>query len=172
VPGLLRISRPVSRDDRGTFSKVIGEGDDVGNRPFVTREIFWSGSTRGVFRGMHVQLPPRATRKLVFVPFGSVRDFVLDLRVGSPTFGLLWEGRLDEQSGGLIIPEGCAHGFEVVSDSAVMAYAQEDFHSADHDGGIEYSSAGVVLDTESAVVSPRDLSLPVLSGFDSPFRYS
>ena len=55
----------------------------------MTREVFWSQSERGVFRGLHVQLPPRAARKLVFVTTGRVRDFVLDLRRGSPTEGQL-----------------------------------------------------------------------------------
>jgi dTDP-4-dehydrorhamnose 3,5-epimerase len=119
-----------------------------------------------------VQLPPRSTRKLVFVVSGEVRDFVLDLRVGSPTEGEVAEFRLDGHRGGLVIPEGCAHGFEVLSDSAAMVYAQEEYHGADEDSGILYSSAGIVLESADAVVSARDLALPSLASFSSPFRFA
>lgn len=121
---------------------------------------------------MHVQLPPRATRKLVFVTQGRVRDFVLDIRRGSPTEGELWATELEASGGGLVIPEGCAHGFEVLSDEASMVYLQEDFHSAEHDGGVLYSSAGVILEAAAPIVSARDLALPSLTAFTSPFVFA
>ena len=172
MPGVVLTTRPPMVDERGSFTKVLGEGDEGGQPPFVTREAFWSHSGRGVFRGLHVQLPPRSTRKLVFVTHGDVRDFVLDLRVGSPTCGEVHEFELSASTGGLVIPEGCAHGFEVLSDGASMVYLQEDFHSPDHDGGILYSSAGVELAATQPVISARDLALPPLADFDSPFEFA
>jgi dTDP-4-dehydrorhamnose 3,5-epimerase len=139
---------------------------------FVTREVFWSQSAKGVFRGLHVQLPPRAARKLVFVTSGSVRDFVLDLRRGSPTEGQVHEFQLGDVTGGLVIPEGCAHGFEVLSDGAAMVYLQEDFHSPEHDTGVLYSSVDVQPITATPIVSARDLELPPMSSFDSPFEFA
>lgn len=121
---------------------------------------------------MHVPLPPRAARKLVFVAFGEVRDFVLDVRRGSPTEGEVWQNLLDSSGGGLVIPEGCAHGFEVLSESAAMVYLQEEFYSPDHDGGILYSSAGIDLSSNIPIISERDLALPPLSFFDSPFTFA
>ena len=171
IPGVYLTSRPASFDDRGSFTKVLGEGDEPGVAPFVTREVFWSSSVRGVFRGMHVQLPPRSAAKVVFVVHGAVRDFVLDLRRGSPTQGQLWESRLDASTGGLVIPDGCAHGFEVVSDEAVMVYLQTAFHSPEHDGGVNYASAGVVLEAAQPLISKRDAELPQLADFDSPFEF-
>lgn len=172
VPGLLLTTRDALIDDRGSFTKILGDGDDAGSVPFHTREVFWSRSTRGVVRGLHVQLPPRATRKLVFVAHGAVRDFVLDLRIGSPAYGTVWEVELDERGGGLVIPDGCAHGFEVVSDMAAMVYLQEDFHSPADDGGVLFTSAGIVPVTESPIVSARDLALPDLADFVSPFEFA
>lgn len=169
IPGLFLTTREGLLDSRGSFTKILGEGDDVDAPPFVTREVFWSRSTRGVLRGLHVQLPPRSTRKLVFVTHGAVRDFVLDLRVGSPTYHAVLEIPLDERSGGLVIPDGCAHGFEVVSDEAAMVYLQEDFHSPEHDSGVLYTSAGVVPVADGPIVSARDLALPSLEDFTSPF---
>lgn len=172
IPGVFITTRPTLPDERGAFTKILGQGDEAGSAPFRTREIFWSSSARGVFRGFHLQLPPHAARKLVFVPTGAVRDFVLDLRRGSPTEGQVWETRLDEASGGLIIPEGCAHGFEVVSDQASMVYAQEDFHHPESDAGVLFSSLGIVLECAQPIVSTRDLALPTLSEFASPFEHA
>lgn len=158
-------------DARGSLTKILGEGDDAPGGRFDVREVFWSHSRQGVFRGLHIQLPPRSTRKLVFVTQGVVRDFLLDVRVGSPTEGVLWETELDATTGGLLIPDGCAHGFEVVSDSASMVYLQEDVHSPDHDGGVLFSTAGVVLVSSEPVLSDRDRALVALADFDSPFGY-
>lgn len=171
IPGAhLTARRPIG-DARGSLTKILGEGDDAPGGRFVVREVFWSMSQRGVFRGLHVQLPPRATRKLVFVTQGVVRDFLLDLRRGSPTEGLLWETELDATTGGLLIPDGCAHGFEVVSDTVSMVYLQEDFHSAEHDGGVHFASAGVELRSAAPELSPRDVALVPLADFDSPFTW-
>lgn len=156
-------------DPRGAFVKVVGEGDNGQERPFVPRELFWSRSAAGVFRGMHVQVPPDHGRKLVFVVSGEVRDFVVDLRRNSPTFGDVLEVRLDDRSGGLLIAEGCAHGFEALTDSVVV-YGQESFHATESDTGVLYSSVGITPRTSHPVVSERDLALPPLSAFDSPFE--
>jgi dTDP-4-dehydrorhamnose 3,5-epimerase len=164
-------SRPPATDTRGSLTKILGEADQTPDGPFAVREVFWSRSVRGVFRGLHVQLPPRATRKLVFVTDGVVRDFLLDLRRGSPAEGVLWETELSPATGGLLVPDGCAHGFEVLSDDASMVYLQEDFHSAPHDGGVHFASAGLVLASGEPLLSDRDRALGPLADFDSPFTF-
>jgi dTDP-4-dehydrorhamnose 3,5-epimerase-like enzyme len=165
-------TRPRYDDARGSFTKVLGEGDSGDQPPFLAVEMFWSSSPRGVFRGLHVPGPGRSSRKAVFVAHGRVRDFVLDLRRGSPTEGLLYEVDLDEAGGALIVAEGCAHGFEVVSDRAAMVYAQERHYDPGEDLGVLYSSAGVVLAAPDPVVSERDAALPALADFDSPFPFA
>lgn len=171
IPGVFTVGRPVFEDTRGSFVKVLGEGDWGDQAPFIAREVFWSRSNRGVFRGMHVQLPPHDGRKLVFVVAGSVRDFVADLRVGSPTEGRVLEMPLDERSGGLLIPEGCAHGFEALEGGSVVIYGQEAFYSSEHDSGILYSSAGIELANARSVISSRDRELTPLDSFVSPFTF-
>ena len=163
IPDVWRTSRRPALDDRGAFTKIVGEGDEGDAQPFSTREIFWSRSARGVFRGLHLQVPPKATRKVVFVVSGAARDFVLDLRVG--------EFELDPTTGGLVIPIGCAHGFEALADDTVMVYGQEEWFSADCDAGVNVRSSGIVLRAEAAVISARDLALPDIADFDSPFVY-
>lgn len=172
LPGAFLTARPPFEDRRGSFNKILGEGDAPEGASFVAREVFWSQSRRGVVRGMHVQLPPYATRKAVFVTHGRVRDLLLDLRVGSPGFGQVHEFALDATTGGLVVPEGCAHGFEVLSDEAAMVYLQERHHSPDHDGGVSIRSVPVTLASAEPVISDRDLALPALADFVSPFRFA
>jgi dTDP-4-dehydrorhamnose 3,5-epimerase-like enzyme len=165
-------TRPRHDDARGSLTKVLGEGDSGDQPPLVAVEVYWSASTRGVFRGLHVPGPGRSTRKAVFVTHGRVRDFVLDLRRGSPTEGLLWEVELDAAGGGLIVAAGCAHGFEVVSDEVSMVYAQEQHFSPSEDLGVHFASAGVTLVSDAPIVSARDAALPSLADFDSPFVFA
>jgi dTDP-4-dehydrorhamnose 3,5-epimerase len=172
IPGLFQTARPRLSDSRGSLLKVLGEGDCGSAAPFVAREIFWSTSEAGVFRGMHFQIGVRATRKVVFVTTGVVRDFVIDLRVGSPTFKRLWETELSAETGGLVIPVGCAHGFEVLQGPAAMVYGQEEHFSPESDVGINFESAGVRLLSADPVISDRDRALPLLDSYDSPFEFA
>lgn len=169
IPGLVTTSRETFVDGRGSFTKILSPGDEGSEAPFVPAEVYWSSSRRGVVRGLHVQVPPMEGRKCVFVAHGAVRDFVLDLRRGSPTFGEVHEFALDACSGGLVIPAGCAHGFEALTDDVSMVYLQEAAHSAAHDTGVSYASAGIVPTTAEPVISERDALLPRLEHFDSPF---
>jgi dTDP-4-dehydrorhamnose 3,5-epimerase len=171
MAGAFLTARTAFVDSRGSFTKILGEDDSV-DGDFVTREVFWSRSTRGVVRGLHVQLPPRATRKLVFVTHGAIIDFALDLRVGSPSQGRVLSTPLDETTGGLVIPAGCALGFEVVSDEASMVYCQEDYYSAEHDGGVLLTSVDIGLQSREPVLSDRDLALPAFTHFVSPFEFA
>lgn len=164
------MGRPAIVDSRGTFSKVMA--DDDAPSGFRAAEVFWSRSTRGTVRGLHVQLPPAAASKVVFVVEGEVRDFVLDLRVGSPTFGLVAEWTLSPEAGALHVPVGCAHGFEVTSDNAVMVYLQSSPHAPACDTGIDVRSVGIELRSADPVMSPRDRALPLFAEFDSPFRFA
>ena len=172
IPGLFQTTRPRFSDSRGGLLKILGEGDNGDAAPFTAREIFWSTSETGVFRGMHFQVGARATRKVVFVTSGLVRDFVLDLRRGSPTFMKVWETELSAETGGLVIPVGCAHGFEVLEGPAAMVYGQDEHFSPEADAGINFESAGVVLRSSAPVISERDWLLPMLDSFDSPFEFA
>ena len=171
IPGLLLSSDASVSDERGSFTKVLS-GSDPLLGAFEGREMYWTQSVRGVLRGMHFQLPPEATSKLVFVVSGAIRDFVLDLRVGSPTEGQLAEVRLTAADGALLVPKGCAHAYEALEDNTIVCYAQDvPFNSPECYGGISPDSAGIVPESPSSVVLPRDLELPTLDDFVSPFVF-
>ena len=172
VPGLLISGGASVSDPRGAFTKVLS-GDDPVLGSFVGRELYWTRSARGVVRGLHFQLPPDATRKLVFVVSGAIRDFVVDLRVGSPMEREVFEIRLDPSTGGLLVPVGCAHAYEALQDDTIVCYAQDvPFEDSASYAGIRADSAGIIPESTAPIIMPRDLEFPTLSEFISPFRYA
>lgn len=157
-------------DLRGSFSKVLSTPirTEMGYE-FDAREIFWSRSCCGVIRGMHLQLPPHEGDKLVWVTSGQIRDVVVDLRSSSPTYRQHCIFEMNSESGPLFVPIGCAHGFEVLSDEAVVNYAQECDYSPECDSGIRWNSFGCEWLTREPIVSERDAELSLMDEFRSPF---
>lgn len=171
VPGLLLSGGASVTDERGAFTKVLS-GDDPLLGSFTGAELYWTRSKRGVLRGMHFQLPPHATRKLVFVVHGAIRDFIVDLRVDSPAERRLVEVELTPDAGGLLVPAGCAHAYEVLDEGTVVCYAQDvPYDASETYGGILCSSAGIVPRAPEPIVLERDLAFPRLEDFVSPFRF-
>lgn len=172
VPGLLLSGGASVHDERGAFTKVLS-GDDPALGTFSGNELYWTRSARGVVRGLHFQLPPEATRKLVYVVHGAIRDFIVDLRVGSPMERQLVEVRLDPRVGGLLVPAGCAHAYEALEDDTIVCYAQDvPFGDPLSYAGIRADSAGIVPVADEPIVMPRDLEFPTLAEFESPFTFS
>jgi len=109
---------------------------------------------------------------MIMLTSGEVRDFVVDLRVGSPWLGTPCEVHLTPSSGALVIPAGCAHGFEALTDDVTMVYLQEGTYDPSCDTGILWSSVGIRASTPSPIVSNRDGALPTFDRFESPFTWS
>jgi dTDP-4-dehydrorhamnose 3,5-epimerase len=173
IPGLYTVGKPLFTDSRGSFHKILCE-PPAGHTSLPALhfdEIYWSSSGEGVSRGMHVQAPPFHGRKLVFTATGTVTDFVIDLRIGSPTFQEVWSTVLSPASAGVLIPAGCAHGFSVQSGPAVLVYAQEGFYSSEFDTGVNMDSIGVELNLARENMSERDFGLPRLTEFQSTFSF-
>ncbi|MGT2489673.1 dTDP-4-dehydrorhamnose 3,5-epimerase family protein [Cupriavidus basilensis] len=120
----------------------------------------------GALRGLHFQSPPHAEMKLVRCIRGRVWDVVLDLRAGSPTF-LQWHG--EELSAAnarmLVIPEGCAHGFQVLEPESELLYLHTASYAPEAEGGVRYDDPafGIRWPSPVAEVSARDVSHPILS---------
>lgn len=147
LPGLLLIEPKVFRDDRGYFLETWTEERYRASgisATWVQENL--SCSHRGVLRGMHYQEPnPQA--KLVSVPQGEVFDAVIDIRVGSPTFGR-WEGHIlsAENARQLYIPEGFAHGFVVLSESARFAYKCSAYYHPGAEGAVLWNDPDIGID--------------------------
>lgn len=171
VPGLMLSGGASVTDARGGFTKVLS-GDDPALKGFVGRELYWTSSQQGVLRGLHFQMPPHSTSKLVYVVHGAIRDFVVDLRRGSPMERQLFEIQLDPSVGGLLVPPGCAHAYEVLENHTIVCYAQDIPYSGDNTyGGIHPLSAGIIPRSPHPIMLARDEQFPSLSDFVSPFVY-
>lgn len=165
----LKIFEPkVFNDSRGYFLEVFNEHTfkDAGIDVHFVQDNE-SKSQRGVLRGLHYQQNPMAQAKLVRVVEGEVMDVVVDIRVGSPTYGqsfsLLLSGENKKQ---LFIPRGFAHGFSVLSATAVFQYKCDNFYSKESEGGIMYNDPSLNinwgLNIQEAIISDKDKELPLL----------
>lgn len=149
IPGVLLIEPRVFGDQRGFFmesfnQKAFDEAVGAGHR-FVQDNH--SRSARGVLRGLHYQLAPRAQGKLVRVVRGRVFDVVVDIRRGSSSFGHWLGVELDEENPRqLWIPPGLAHGFLVLSERADFLYKTTDYYSPEHERCIRWDDPAIGID--------------------------
>ena len=157
IKGLYEVQPKVFGDKRGYFFEVYSEKDF--NAAGLTMKFVQdnqSSSTKGVLRGLHFQtLHPQG--KLVRAVEGLVYDVAVDLRNGSPTFGKYYGVLLDSQKQNqFYIPEGFAHGFYVLSDTAVFAYKCTDFYHPEDDAGIMWNdnAIGIKWDEIAPGISP------------------
>jgi len=166
IEGLIIVEPDVYPDKRGFFTETFQAQRYAGagiNCAFVQDNL--SYSTKGTLRGLHFQVN-RPQAKLVHVISGEIFDVAVDLRPGSATFGK-WAGV--DLSGTnhrqLFIPEGFAHGFYVLSDTAYFAYKCSDFYAPDDEGGVLWSDPdiGIRWPAGDPIVSARDQGLPRLN---------
>jgi dTDP-4-dehydrorhamnose 3,5-epimerase len=161
IPDVLLIEPEIFGDNRGfffesfnqeNFEKVIGKKIN-----FVQDNH--SKSIKGVLRGLHYQLPPKAQGKLVRVTQGEVFDVVVDLRQSSVSFGK-WVGEIlsAENKKQIWIPEGFAHGFLTLSDTAEFLYKTTDFYSLENEHSISWNdpNIGIKWPDINIVLSAKD----------------
>jgi len=173
LPGVGLLRPPFHQDGRGSFTKPYSpEVLAALAAPFPIAEVYWSQSGPGTVRGMHFQVPPTPIAKIVFATAGKVRDVVLDLRVGSPAFGEFAVFDLAPGSGAVVVPHGCAHGFEVTEGPAVLVYLQDGAFDPATDAGIRWDSFGMDWLVSEPTLSARDPALPSLADFESPFVWT
>jgi dTDP-4-dehydrorhamnose 3,5-epimerase len=174
ISGCYQIQLRVFDDIRGRFVKVFHAQafDELGLETNFAEE-YYSHSHKGVVRGMHFQTPPADHVKLVYCVQGDVFDVVLDLRLGSPSYGRTSIFRLSADQGNCIyIPRGLAHGFCATSESATLIYKVSSVHSPEHDAGVLWNSIDVDWPFDSPVISERDAGFEKLANFKSPFIFS
>ena len=178
IEGVYVIEPKVFGDARGYFFESFSEREfkeKVGDIHFVQDNE--SMSKFGVMRGLHFQRPPYAQSKLVRCVKGEVIDVAVDIRKGSPTYGQHVAVLLTEENHRqFFIPQGFAHGFAVLSESAVFQYKCDNFYHPEADGGISIldESLGIDwgLEMEEALLSEKDTKHPKLAEFDTPFVWN
>lgn len=174
IAGCYEIHPRIFTDSRGSFVKTFHE-DIFQQHGLNTHfaEEYYSHSGQNVLRGLHFQLPPQDHVKLVYCTAGEVLDAVVDLRVGSPTYGQFATFSLSAENAiALYIPKGLAHGFYAVSQQATMLYRVSTVYSPEHDAGICWNSVGIPWPSVDPMLSKRDQTFPAFSNFASPFVYS
>lgn len=156
IPDVLLIAPEVFGDDRGFFFESFNQKrfeEVVGHKINFVQDNH-SKSVKGVLRGLHYQLPPKSQGKLVRVTQGEVFDVAVDLRQSSPTFGK-WVGEIlsADNKKQMWIPEGFAHGFLTLSDTAEFLYKTTDFYSKDHECAICWDDETIAIDWPMKEVS-------------------
>lgn len=133
IPGLYRLTSPVWGDDRGFFREWLKMPDlEAAGIEFVARQANLSRSSRNVVRGLHYSVAPEGQAKVVTCAEGELVDIMVDLRVGSPTFGHYESVLLRGGDGvSLYIPTGIGHGFCAQSDEAVLVYLLSSTYNPD-----------------------------------------
>ena len=203
IDGLFIIEPRIFEDSRGYFFESFSQREfeeKIGPINFVQDNE--SKSSYGVMRGLHFQRPPFTQSKLVRCVKGAVLDVAVDIRKGSPTYGQhvecllrahddegvriakqfeghtfngqcsMFNGQLGQQ---FFVPKGFAHGFAVLSETAVFQYKCDEFYHPEADGGISILDDSLGIDwrisTGKAILSDKDTKHSLLKDFDSPFEF-
>lgn len=177
IPGLIIVEPVVFEDSRGYFfeayNQVVFQQNGIGYSFIQDNQ---SKSSYGVIRGLHYQLQPHAQVKLVRVLQGTILDVAVDIRKNSPTFGQHFSIELSaENNKQLLIPDGFAHGFSVLTDTAVVAYKCNALYNKQSEAGIRFDDTDLRIDWKVAPgkgnVSDKDLQLPSLKECKNNFEF-
>ena len=158
IDGVAIIEPRIFKDARGYFFESFSQREfDEKVKPVTFVQDNESMSSYGVMRGLHFQRPP--------------------IRKGSPTYGQHVAVELTEENHRqFFIPQGFAHGFAVLSETAVFQYKCDNFYHPEADGGISILDESLGIDwripTEKAILSEKDTKHPVLKDFETPFKIS
>jgi dTDP-4-dehydrorhamnose 3,5-epimerase len=167
----------VFEDERGYFLESFNLQkfeENIGPIKFIQDNE--SKSSKGVLRGLHFQKPPFNQAKLVRCLEGRVLDVSVDIRKGSPTYGKHVAVELSgENKKQIFVPRGFAHGFVVLSESAVFAYKVDNRYAPEYDAGIRFDDEALQIDwrlpQEEVQLSEKDKNLPSFKDLDSPFKF-
>ena len=165
-PGLMIFEPAIFKDSRGYFFESYNK------KTFLKEEVELTfiqdnqaSSVFGVIRGLHYQLDPYAQTKLIRALAGSILDVVVDIRQGSPTYGRSFSIELSaENKKQLLVPQGFAHGYSVLSETAEVFYKCDQYYHKESEGGISYNDKAFNIDWriphEKAIVSDKDMNHP------------
>ena len=177
IEGAYIIEPRIFSDSRGYFFESYSQkefDEKIGPIRFVQDNE--SYSSYGVLRGLHFQKPPFAQSKLVRVISGRVLDVAVDIRMGSPTYGQHVAVELSgENHRQFFIPRGFAHGFVVLSETALFQYKCDNFYAPQSEGAIAWDDPDLAIDwripADRILLSEKDRSHPLLKDMEPVFDY-
>jgi dTDP-4-dehydrorhamnose 3,5-epimerase len=176
-PGLLVFEPTVFEDNRGYFFESYNQQTCINesvNTVFVQDNQ--AKSVYGVIRGLHYQLNPGAQTKFIRALSGSILDVVVDLRVGSPTYGQHFSIELtSDNKKQLFIPHGFAHGYAVLSETAEVFYKCDSFYNKSLEAGIQFNDPALQIDwkipSEKQIISEKDMNHPSFANCRNNFNF-
>jgi len=173
IEDLLIIEPQLFKDERGFFYESYNKNnlDKIINIVFIQDNE--SKSNKGVIRGLHFQTPPFEQTKLVRCVSGKILDVALDLRTNSKTYGKSFSIELSSTNNKqLFVPNGFAHGFQVLSETAIVNYKVDSFYNPKSDSGIIWNDKDLSIDWNhdiEPILSKKDLNLISFKNLKSPF---
>ena len=171
IEDLLIIEPQLFKDERGFFYESYNKNNLDKNIVFVQDNE--SKSYKGVIRGLHFQAPPFEQSKLVRCISGNILDVAVDLRTSSKTYGKFFSIELSsENNKQLFVPKGFAHGFQVLSETAIVNYKVDNFYNPKSDSGIIWNDKDLSIDWNldiKPILSDKDLKLISVKDLKSPF---
>jgi dTDP-4-dehydrorhamnose 3,5-epimerase len=168
-PGLTIFEPQIWGDDRGYFYESYNQ--NTFHKAGIAENFVQDNQARsvyGVVRGLHFQRNPQPQSKLIRALEGRILDVVVDLRVGSPSYGKTFSIELSAvNKKQLLVPKGFAHGYSVLSDTAEVFYKCDAFYSKETEGGLLYNDHALQIDwqvpADKMILSPKDLVHPVFA---------
>jgi dTDP-4-dehydrorhamnose 3,5-epimerase len=173
IKGLLIIEPQIFKDDRGVFYESYNKKalQNFFNVNFI--QVNESKSHKGVLWGLHFQKPPFEQTKLVRCVSGNILDVTVDLRKSSKTFGKFFTIELSSSNNKqLLIPKGFAHGFQVLSNEAIVNYKVDQYYNPKYDSGIIWNDKDLLIEWNhniEPILSKKDLKLISFKELKSPF---
>jgi dTDP-4-dehydrorhamnose 3,5-epimerase len=178
LPGAKLLTPRRFSDDRGFFSETYNKAQWAAQG--VDTDFVHDNHSKsiqlGTLRGLHYQAPPYAQTKLVRVVSGAIRDVIVDVRIGSPSFGQHLAIELDSDTGAqLLVPIGFLHGFITLEPDTEVVYKVDAHYSAECDGAVLWNDPALGIDwggaAATAVLSDKDRAAKRFEDFQSPFVY-
>ncbi len=172
LSGCVELLPNVLKDARGRFVKIYHQEvfTSLGLDTNFTEE-YYSVSAMNTIRGLHFQVPPHDHVKCVTCVYGKIFDVVVDLRKSSPTYKQAFSITLDADKGNILyIPKGFAHGFQVLSETAVFLNKTTTVYHPESESGISWNSCGINWPGLKPMLSEKDKQLINLDNFNTPFE--
>lgn len=172
INGCVELKVKVFEDFRGKTMKPF-HFDEFSSLGFqnIFKEDLMVTSKKSVLRGLHFQSNPFSQAKLIYCVKGSIYDVAVDIRKNSPSYGEYVVFIIDAEKHNLaFIPEGFAHGYQVLEEDTTVIYKMSSVYAPEHEGGIRYDSLGIDWPIKKPILSEKDMLLPKFEDFISGFN--